>query len=93
LRFNDLVFAGFPGEVFTTTGFKLKSAVPERKVCVVELANDCAGYLLTPEAEQEGGYETGLHFYTRVRSEAEQLLLDAATRLIASVLSGSASTQ
>ena len=93
LRFNDLVFAGFPGEVFTTTGLKLKSAVPERKVCVVELANDCAGYLLTPEAEQEGGYETGPHFYTRVRSEAEQLLLDSTRRLIASVLSGAASTQ
>jgi hypothetical protein len=93
LRFNDLVFAGFPGEVFTTTGFKLKSTVPERKVCVIELANDCVGYLLTPEAEQEGGYETGLHFFTRVRSEAEQLLLDAASRLIASVVSGSGSKQ
>ncbi len=80
-RVNDLVLIGLPGEVFTTTGLKIKAMIPDRKACVVEIANDYAGYLLTPEAAQEGGYETGLHFYTRVLPEAEQILLDAVARL------------
>ncbi len=85
LRLNDLLLVGLPGEVFTTTGLKIKDAVPGRKACVVEIANDYAGYLLTPEAALEGGYETGLHFYTRVRPEAEQILLDAAAALCSQV--------
>jgi aminoglycoside N3'-acetyltransferase len=81
LRLNDLILIGLPGEVFTTTGLDIKATIPERKACIVETANDYAGYLLTPEAAQEGGYETGLHFYTRVTPEAEQILLDAVARL------------
>ena len=81
LRLNDLLLVGLPGEVFTTTGLKIKDSIPGRKACVVEIANDYAGYLLTPETAQEGGYETGLHFYTRVTPAAEQTLLDAVAML------------
>lgn len=86
LRLNDLVLVGLPGEVFTTTGLKLKNRIPERKASVVQLANDYVGYILTPEAEQEGGYEAGLHLWTRVRSDAEGMLLDAATALVERLL-------
>ena len=61
LRINDLVLIGLPGEVMTSTGLKIKSACGQ--AAIVELANDCVGYILTPEAAAEGGYETGLHLW------------------------------
>ncbi|HOR01126.1 MAG TPA: AAC(3) family N-acetyltransferase [Anaerolineae bacterium] len=81
LRLNDLVLVGLPGEVFTSTGLKLKGLMAAQ-TAIVQLANDYVGYILTPEAEREGGYETGLHFWTRVRSEAEEQLLGAVMRVV-----------
>jgi neutral ceramidase len=83
LRVNDLVLVGLPGEVMTGTGLKIKAAYGQ--AAVVELANDCIGYILTPEAAAEGGYETGLHLWTRVTADAEAILLDAAQQALASV--------
>ena len=83
IRVNDLALVGLPGEVMTSTGRKIKSAYSE--AAVVELANDCVGYILTPEAAAEGGYETGLHLWTRVTAEAEAALLEAAQQALAGV--------
>ena len=82
-RVNDLALVGLPGEVMTSTGLKIKSACSS--AAVVELANDCVGYILTPEAAAEGGYETGLHLWTRVSAEAEAVLLGAAQQALAGV--------
>jgi hypothetical protein len=81
LRLNDLMLVGLPGEVMTSTGMKLQRIFPQ--AAVVELANVSVGYILTPEAELEGGYETGLHLSSRVTSGAEALLLDAVTGVLA----------
>ena len=85
LRLNDLFLAGLPGEVFTTTGLKIKAGVPGGRACIVELANDCLGYIPTPEAFREGGYEIGPHFYTRMPPEAESVLLGVVAELISSL--------
>ena len=83
LRINDLVLIGLPGEVMTSTGLKIKSACGQ--AAIVELANDCVGYILTPEAAAEGGYETGLHLWTRVTADAEAILLNAAQQALGAV--------
>lgn len=80
LRLNDLILVGFPGEVFTDTGLRLKSEVTAGKVSVIELANDYIGYIPTSEAYEEGGYEVGPHLFTPVGPEAEKALLAAARR-------------
>ncbi len=80
LRFNDLYLVGLPGEVMTSTGRKLRRSWPN--AAVVELANDSVGYILTPEAEAEGGYETGLHLWTRTTAGGERILIDIASRLL-----------
>ncbi len=85
LRINDLILVGLPGEVLTGTGLKVKAACPQ--AAVVELANDCVGYILTPEAAAEGGYETGLHLWTRVTADTEAILLDAVQRALGAVQS------
>ena len=83
LRINDLVLIGLPGEVMTSTGLKIKSVCGQ--AAIVELANDCVGYILTPEAAAEGGYETGLHLWTRVTADAEAILLNAAQQALGAV--------
>jgi neutral ceramidase len=80
LRLNELSLVGLPGEVMTSTGLKLRQSWPN--AAVVELANDSVGYILTPEAEPEGGYETGLHLWTRTTAGAEADLLAAADGLL-----------
>lgn len=82
LRLNDLILVGFPGEVFTDTGLRLKSQMAGNRVCVIELANDYIGYIPTSEAYAEGGYEVDPHFWTRVGPEAKETLLAAARRTI-----------
>jgi neutral ceramidase len=80
LRLNELCLVGLPGEVMTSTGLKLQKDWPN--AAVVELANDTVGYILTPEAESEGGYETGLHLWTRTTARGEAVLLEAAANLL-----------
>lgn len=80
LRINDLTLVGLPGEVMSSTGLKMKSAW--RQTAVVEVANDYVGYILTPEAASEGGYETGLHLWTRVTPDAEALLFNAVEQVL-----------
>jgi len=82
LRLNDLTLVGFPGEVFTDTGLRLEFEVEEGKVRIIELANDYIGYIPTPKAYAEGGYEIGPHLFTRVGPDAEETLLAAARRAI-----------
>jgi neutral ceramidase len=83
LRINDLRLLGLPGEVMTSTGRKIKTSEPQS--AVLELANDNVGYLLTPEAAAEGGYETGLHLWTRVPAEAEAILLGAVRQALSAL--------
>jgi hypothetical protein len=87
LRLNDLILVGFPGEVFAHIGLKLKSETPNCAVAVVELANDNVGYIATPEAFSEGGYEVGQHLWGRVTPEAAGILLAAARRLMNRLMS------
>ena len=82
LRLDELIFVGFPGEIFTEIGLTLKSEVENRAIAVVELANDSIGYIATPEAFAEGGYEVGQHLGSRVTSEAAEILMAAARRAI-----------
>jgi aminoglycoside N3'-acetyltransferase len=82
LHLNDLTLVGFPGEVFTDTGLRLESEMAGGKVCVIELANDYIGYIVTPEAYAKGGYEVGPHLFTQVGPEAEETLLAAARRTV-----------
>jgi len=91
LRVNDLTLVGFPGEVFTDTGLRLKSEMPEAKLCVIELANDYIGYIPTSEAYAKGGYEVGQHLFARIGPEAEDTLLAAAGRAIRRITLGHSS--
>ena len=57
LRLGDLALLGIPGEYFVEYGLQLRERAAAPHTFVVELANDCIGYLPTPEAFDGGAYE------------------------------------
>jgi hypothetical protein len=57
LRAGDLVFIGFPGELFSEYQKMLRDASPVSQTMPMSLANDCVAYFVTDEAFAQGGYE------------------------------------
>jgi neutral ceramidase len=78
IHLNSLFMVGFPGEIFSSTGLKLKSNVDGRAAIAIELSNDNIGYIPTTEAFEEGGYEVATTLWGRVKPNAEGKLLSAA---------------
>jgi len=79
IRLSDIGIVGLPGEMFCEYGIDIEKRSPAAHTFVIELANDAIGYLPTPEAFAQGGYEpsAGATFYTQ---EAGQKLTDCALR-------------
>jgi hypothetical protein len=57
LRIGGLGIVGAPGEFFCELGLEIKGRSPFRQTMVIELANDCVGYIPTRRAFSEGAYE------------------------------------
>jgi hypothetical protein len=89
VRIGDVAFVGVPGEFFTKLGIQIKRRSPFRYTYVVELANDCLGYIPDKEAYGLGGYQvwTGTHSYVAkgtgeaIVEESLRLLNDAYKRM------------
>ncbi|HUU42896.1 MAG TPA: neutral/alkaline non-lysosomal ceramidase N-terminal domain-containing protein [Planctomycetota bacterium] len=56
-RIGDLAWACVPGELFNEIGTEIKKRSSFRHTFVVTYANNWIGYLPTPRAFEEGGYE------------------------------------
>jgi len=73
---NDIAIVGLPGEVFVEYGLEIKKGSGFKYTVISELANDSIGYVPTPKAYEEGGYEpTNACF---LAPEAGKRLTDAA---------------
>jgi neutral ceramidase len=81
IRINGLTLLSFPGEVFASTGLALKKASPD-PLMILETTNDYLGYISPQQAFEEGGYESGQHFASRLYPEAESVLRNAALQLL-----------
>lgn len=56
-RVGDLAIVGIPAEYFVEYGLQIKAQSPARWTFLVELANDCVGYVPTVEGFRQGAYE------------------------------------
>jgi hypothetical protein len=56
---NDDLLLGIPAELFVEYGLKLQEDVDSGLVFPIGYCNDIVGYVVTPEASEEGGYEAG----------------------------------
>jgi hypothetical protein len=57
-RIGDLAIAGWPNEVFASSGLALKKDSPLKPMFTISLANGWYGYLPPPDQHPLGGYET-----------------------------------
>ena len=75
----DTAVVGLPGEIFVELGLAIKKASPFRNTMVIELCNDCIGYVPTQKAFSEGSYET---VNSRLQPGVGEALLESAVRLL-----------
>ena len=83
LRLGDCCLAGFPGEIFVEYGLELKRRNTGRKVFPVCLVNgEMQGYVVTPEAAAQGGYEASNAMFA---PESGALMVGALDKLVKSL--------
>ena len=78
LELNDTLLVGMPAELFTEYGLALKNQLGPGRTMIVGYCNDMVGYVVTPQAFDEGGYEAGA---TLLDVEAGQRMVDTAKRM------------
>ncbi len=79
IRVGDAALVGFPGETFTEYALELKRLAPG-KVFPVSLVNgNLQGYIVTPAAAAEGGYEATNAIFA---PESGSILVETALELL-----------
>jgi neutral ceramidase len=76
---QDVAWVGLPGEVFVELGLAIKKRSPFGLTCVVELANECIGYIPDRRSYAEGNYEP---VSARCAAGSGEKLVDVAARLL-----------
>ena len=75
---NDTVIVGVPAELFVEYGLEIKEKTRGRTVVIAGYCNDIVGYVVTPETDEEGGYEAGASI---VDPSSGRIIVDTALRL------------
>lgn len=60
IKAGPLAFLGWPGEIFCELGMAAKQGSPFHPTYIIGYANGAIGYVPTPEAFGEGGYEVNV---------------------------------
>lgn len=79
LAIDDCAFLGFPGELFTEIGMRIKAESPFRHTYILGLANGCVGYVPTRKAIREGGYESDTR---ELDDSAEEIVVQQSLALL-----------
>ena len=79
VKVGGIVFAGISGEVMTEIGMDIKQISPYSQTVIITHCNGSAGYLVTDQAYQEGGYEA---MVTRTMPGTAALIIDNMNKLI-----------
>jgi len=80
LRIGQTAWVGLPGEFFVEFGLEIKRRSPAGVTFVVGLANGSVGYVPTPEAFEQGGYEPTPWRYSRLAPQAGPTCVESAVR-------------
>ncbi|MBI5094846.1 MAG: neutral/alkaline non-lysosomal ceramidase N-terminal domain-containing protein [Candidatus Hydrogenedentes bacterium] len=87
IRIGEAVLAGLPGEFFTEFGLQLKQESPARFTLPVGLANGALGYIPTPEAIVQGGYEAQTWRYNQFEPDSGEHIVRSTLNLARSIYS------
>ena len=86
LRIGGVVLVGLPGEIFVEIGLAIRQRSALQPTYCVSLANDWVGYVPTPNAFEEGGYETWTARSSKLTPNAGPDMIEAAVRLVAGLV-------
>ncbi len=84
LRLGDVCLVGICGECFVEFGLELKRLSPVPLHVATLVNGSLQGYIVTPEAAAEGGYEASLSFFT---PEAGSIIVAQALELVKQLIS------
>jgi len=76
---KEVAWVSLPGEAFVELGLSIKAVSPFKQTHIVELANDCIGYIPNRPAYAEGNYEV---VSARCAEGSGELLVTAAIKLL-----------
>ena len=76
---RDVALVALPGEIFVELGLAIKKASPFAVTMVVELSQQCPGYVPTQKAYGEGSYEI---VNSRLKPGGGEALAQAAIELL-----------
>jgi len=80
LKIGEVAVLGLPGEVFLELGMEIRRGSPFEHTLIAELCNqESEGYILTPQACDEGGYEPTASI---LRADAGVKLVTESIRLL-----------
>jgi hypothetical protein len=82
VRIGEVALVALPGEPFVELGLVLKEQSVAPHTFVIGYANDWIGYLTTPEAWAQGGYEVAPGPWTRVGPAGGYALVEGALEQI-----------
>ncbi len=81
-QIGDLRIVTLPGEFFVEYGLRIKQVAGQGRTMVIGLANGVIGYLPTPKAFEEGGYEITLGHQSYLDETAGEIVLAAIERML-----------
>ncbi len=73
-RINDIALVAVPGEMFVEIGREIKAQSGVKNTFVIGYANGYIGYIPTPKAFEEGGYEPTRTWWNRATPEAGKII-------------------
>ncbi len=79
---DGVALLALPGEFFAETGALIRRDAGIEQLLIACYANDYAGYIVPDHAYDEGGYESGVTFFT---AEAEAIIRKASLELLREV--------
>jgi hypothetical protein len=79
---EGLSLVAWPGEFFVETADLIQKELPGEELLVAGYANDYIGYVVPETAFEEGGYESGVTFFT---GEAETIIREVSLQLLREV--------
>ncbi|MBZ4187479.1 hypothetical protein [Niabella beijingensis] len=82
VHFKSLAILFLPGEVFVETALKIEQASPFEYTVIAGFSENNIGYMPTPQAFEEGGYETGPGKWSFLEKGASDRISEAAIDLL-----------
>ena len=79
---EGLGLVALPGEFFAETGEMIRKESGVEQLLIACYANDYIGYVVPEHAFDEGGYESGVTFFT---GEAEAIIRESAAEMLLEV--------